>query len=66
MEDRNGGVAAETGVTLGGVQIQANGVWNGVWQEEEAKNGTPRIVVPGGTAAILKFSLSASAPKARN
>jgi hypothetical protein len=66
MEDRDGGITAETGVTLGGVAILANGVWNGVWQEEEAKSGAPRIVVPGGTAAIVRFSLSASTPKTPN
>lgn len=58
MEDRNGGVTATTGVTLGGVAIQQNGVWNGVWQAEDiqAKNGGPRIIVPAGTAAILRFT----------
>jgi hypothetical protein len=67
MEDRNGGVTAKSGVTLGGVAIQENGMWNSGWQAEDmAKNGAPRIVIPSGTAAILRLSRGTSAPKARD
>jgi len=68
MEDRNGGMTAKTGVTLGGVAIQDNGVWNGAWQEEdtEPKDGTPRITIPAGTAAILRLTLGTPAPVAQN
>jgi hypothetical protein len=68
MEDRNGGITAKTGVTLGGVAIQENGVWNGVWQgaDMEEKNGASRIIIPAGTAVILRLTLGAPAPIARN
>jgi hypothetical protein len=68
MEDRNGGITAKTGVTLGGVAIQKNGVWNGIWQagDMEVKIGAPRIIVPAGTAAILRFAINTPNPSARN
>jgi hypothetical protein len=68
MVDKDGGITAKTGVTLGGVAIQENGVWNGVWQaaDTEAKKGASRIIIPAGTAAILKLTLGAPAPMARN
>ena len=37
MEDRNGGIAAKTGVTLGGIAIQENGAWNGEWQAADRR-----------------------------
>jgi hypothetical protein len=68
MEDRNGGITAKAGVTLGGVVIQENGVWNGAWQEQdtEPKDGTPRIIIPAGTAAIVRLTLGTPAPIAQN
>jgi len=68
MEDRNGGIPAKSGVTLGGVAIQKNGVWNGAWRraEVETSHGESHIVVPAGTAAILRFTLGSPAPVARN
>ena len=52
MEQAAGNISATTDVRLGGEAMQVNGTWNGVWD----KIGSSPVLIPAGTAAILRFT----------
>lgn len=49
-------VAATSGVTLGGAEINTDGNWNGQWETISARhNGTFSITVPAASAVIVRL-----------
>lgn len=51
-----GDVAATTGITLGGAEIQNDGSWDGQWQDlAVAKPGAITLKVPAGSASIIRL-----------
>ncbi len=54
----DGDVAAKTGVTLGGAEIQDNGKWNEKWTPlAKPVNGQFTLPLPATTAALVKISV---------
>ena len=54
----NEGVAARTGVTLGGMPIKADGSWSGTWAPvARSADGSIRLNVAPASAVVLKFGL---------
>ena len=53
----NGNIAAKTGVTLGGAEIQDNAIWKGKWTKLKAPPGAVKVTVPGASAAVVKVTL---------
>jgi hypothetical protein len=47
-------VAADSGETLGGAQIQSDGTWNGNWSSLDS----PTVTVPAATAAIIRLPIN--------
>ncbi|HZM06515.1 MAG TPA: glycosyl hydrolase family 79 C-terminal domain-containing protein [Candidatus Saccharimonadales bacterium] len=53
----NGGVSAQSGVTLGGASIEDDGSWHGQWTAlHSTQPGTCAVKVPPASAAIVKIS----------
>jgi hypothetical protein len=54
----DGDVAAKTGVTLGGAEIQDNAVWKGKWAAlpKPDRSGQFSLNLPTATAALVKFT----------
>ncbi len=52
-----GNIAAVSGITLGGVQIDEDGTWAGTWKSLSTESGNKQIVVelPAATAAIVRM-----------
>ena len=57
--DQEGGLSAETGITLGGSAISNNAEWKGNWKKiERPSAGAPfSIKLPAASAAIVKLTL---------
>lgn len=54
----NDDVAAKTGTTLGGAQIESDGSWKGKWTNlPAAMNGSLILKIPDSSANIIKFKL---------
>ena len=51
-----GDIAATTGETLGGAQIQNDGSWNGTWTETTVPDANHPLTVPASSAMIIKLS----------
>jgi hypothetical protein len=57
LSTRDGGLAAKTGVTLGGASINDDGSWAGTWTPlAPGANGRCVVKVPAASAAIVKIS----------
>jgi len=54
----DGDVSSKTGVTLGGVEIRDNAVWNGKWTAlpKPSRNGQFSLNLPAASAALVKFT----------
>jgi hypothetical protein len=54
----NGDVAAKTGVTLGGAEIQDDATWNGKWTDlpKPAADGKFSLKLPAASAALVKIT----------
>ncbi len=62
MENSTADLSAKIGITLGGMPIGDNGVWDGHWQPlSSISTGNLKLNVPRGSAAILKFAPNAPA-----
>ncbi|HVU32732.1 MAG TPA: hypothetical protein VHE61_04810 [Opitutaceae bacterium] len=57
LRDRNGEVAARTGITLGGAPIDPHGGWDGHWSPVPAgpSDHTFSLTVPAASAAIIRL-----------
>ena len=53
----DGNVAAKTGVTLGGAEIQDNAVWKGKWTKLKGSAGPVKVRVPGASAAVVRLTV---------
>ncbi len=53
-----GDVAAKTGITVGGAEVNGDGSWHGQWTRlhATATTGQVQVTVPAASAAILKFT----------
>jgi hypothetical protein len=52
----NGDVAATSGVTLGGAEIESDGTWKGEWKPIPAPvQGEFKIKLPAASAAVVKL-----------
>jgi hypothetical protein len=57
MSAQDGGLAAKTGVTIGGASVNDDGSWAGKWAPlEPGLNGRCVVQVPSASAAIVKIS----------
>ena len=57
-----GDVAAKTGITVGGAEVNGDGSWHGQWTvlPASATAGQVEVTVPAASAAILKLTIESS------
>ena len=57
LASSNHDIAATTGVTLGGAQIESDGAWSGKWEPlATSAHNEFKIIIPAASAAIVKLT----------
>lgn len=57
LVQQDGDVAAKSGLTLGGAEIDHQGTWAGRWESlADANSGSPEVTVAAASATVLRFS----------